>query len=200
MSDDEPATADPAYAARLTALGEARWKRILDVQRPYRWNLRRLVEGRVLEVGCGIGRNLASLPDAVGVDHNADAVRLCRQRGLAAHLPADFHARADAQRPEFDTLLLAHVLEHMARAEASALLREYLPWLRPGGQIVLICPQEAGFASDATHVEFLDLRDLQEVARAAGGTVERAMSFPFPRVAGRFFRYNESVVTARVPG
>jgi len=43
------------------------------VQAPYRRNLRRLVGDRaVLDVGCGIGRNLANLgPGSVGVDHNA---------------------------------------------------------------------------------------------------------------------------------
>ena len=39
--------------ARLETL-----RRMLPTQAPYRWNLRRLRLGRVLDVGCGVGRNL----------------------------------------------------------------------------------------------------------------------------------------------
>ena len=46
-----------AYADRLKAR-LVWWKRALDVQAPYRWNLRRLKPGFMLDVGCGLGRNL----------------------------------------------------------------------------------------------------------------------------------------------
>lgn len=200
MNDRDPATAAPAYAERLASLSGKRWKRLLDVQRPYRWNLRRHAEGRVLEVGCGLGRNLDHLGRrGVGVDHNPDAVATCRRRGHAAYLPAPFHEQMEHDRQQFDTLLLAHVLEHMPRGAGVQLLREYLPYLRPGGLLLLICPQEAGFASDETHVEFLDTPDLRAIATEAGCQPAGGSSFPFPRPAGRVFRYNETVVTARRP-
>ncbi len=60
----------------------------------------------------------------------------------------------------YDSLLIAHVLEHMTPAEASDLLAAYLPYLRSEGRVVIIVPQEAGFRSDATHVTFLDLEDI----------------------------------------
>ena len=51
------------------------WKKALNVQAPYRWNLRRQRLGRTLDVGCGIGRNLETLdPGSVGVDHNEHSV------------------------------------------------------------------------------------------------------------------------------
>ena len=53
-------TKNIAYRDRLQSK-ETWWKQLLDVQRPYRANLRRLDMGFVLEVGCGIGRNLLSL-------------------------------------------------------------------------------------------------------------------------------------------
>lgn len=54
-------TAGADYAERLQTLETKRWKTLLDVQRPYRWNLRRLDLKRTLDVGCGIGRNLRNL-------------------------------------------------------------------------------------------------------------------------------------------
>jgi SAM-dependent methyltransferase len=187
------------YAARLARLEGARWKRWLRVQAPYRWNLRRLGLGRTLEVGCGIGRNLAHLPPgSVGVDPDPEAVAAARRRGCVACLPEELAAAPGAARP-FDALLFAHVLEHLPFDAAAALVREHLPRLRPGGRVVAIAPQEAGFRSDPTHVEFLDFARLGRLLEGAGCAVERAYSFPLPRLAGRFFPHNEFVVVARRP-
>jgi SAM-dependent methyltransferase len=66
----------PEYAARLDRIGRSRWRKLLNVQAPYRSNLRRLAPGFTLDVGCGVGRNLAHLDGlAVGVDANADLTR-----------------------------------------------------------------------------------------------------------------------------
>lgn len=192
---------DPTYTARLERLQGARWKRLLDVQRPYRRHLRRLELGFVLDVGCGIGRNLVNLgggPDAgVGVDIDAESVKACERRGLTAFTPEAFLASDYARPGRFDSLLCAHVLEHMRAPEAEALLAEYLPYVRAGGRAVLITPQEAGFASDPTHVELVDFAALDRLARATGLVPERAYSFPFPRAAGKAFKYNEFVLVAR---
>jgi SAM-dependent methyltransferase len=192
------ATAGHEYAERLSRLAGARWKDRLDVQRPYRWNLRRLNLGRVLDVGCGIGRNLAHLDgNAVGIDHNAISVKTARDRGLVAYTPAEFRGSGFDIEGAFDSLLLAHVAEHVSHEVAVGLLRDHLPLLRSGGRVVLICPQERGWATDATHVRFVDFDDLARLIRDVGLRQERVYSFPFPRPAGRFFPYNEFVVVAR---
>lgn len=193
----EPTTAGADYTARLERLEGARWKRVLDVQRPYRWNLGRLHLGRTLDIGCGLGRNLVALDDGVGVDHNADSVALARSRGLRAWSSAEWPDSPDAVPGSFDAMLLAHVLEHMSETEADEVLRSYLPYLRPAATLVLICPQERGFATDATHVRFLDGAALDATARSLGFRTARSYSFPFPRVAGKVFPYNEFVLVAR---
>jgi SAM-dependent methyltransferase len=179
-----------SYAERLKGRQSPAWKRVLDVQAPYRWNLRQLNPRRTLDVGCGIGRNLRNLGgDAVGVDPNRACVAEARAAGHEVYAPEDLPPGL------FDSLLFAHVLEHVP--EPVPLVAEYLPRLKRGGQLILITPQERGFASDETHVRFLDLEALSEIARQVGLVVERAYSFPFPRWAGRFFTYNEFVLTAR---
>lgn len=193
-------TAGDDYAARLQRLETARWKQVLDVQAPYRWNLRRLNLGRVLEIGCGIGRNLGHLDgNGVGVDHNAASVAIARERGLAAFTVADFQASEHARVAAFDALLLAHVIEHVGEQQGVCIVREYLDYLRPGGQVVLICPQEKGYPTDPTHVRFCGFPELRRLADLLELRVCQQFSFPFPRLAGKVFAYNEFVVVARKP-
>lgn len=190
-------TQEKAYTERLLAL-EPRWKKLAGVQLPYRLHLRGLRLGNVLEVGCGIGRNLLHLGgNCVGVDHNPDSVAVARSRGLLAFTPEEFRASEHSRNEAFDSMLVSHVLEHMRRSEAVDLVKEYLPVLRNGGRVVMITPQDSGFRSDASHVEFMDFVALMTIAGGTGLQVERAYSFPFPRMIGRIFTYNEFVVIAR---
>jgi SAM-dependent methyltransferase len=188
---------DAAYTERLVG---SRWKPSFLVQAPYRWNIRRLGLGRVLDVGCGIGRNLLHLDgNGVGVDTNPHSVGVARDRGLIAYTPGSFADSDDAVPGAFDALLFAHVLEHMTNAEAEDLVGAYLPYLRPGGKVVIIVPQEAGYASDDTHVEFVDDETIRAIERRHGLTAISVRSFPFPRPMGRGFRHNETVAVARKP-
>lgn len=194
-------TASEEYARRLQAKQNVWWKRLLNVQAPYQWNLRRQELGRTIDVGCGIGRNLATLgPGSVGVDHNVAAVAAARARGLTAFTVEEWEA-SDLRVPgAFDGMLLAHVLEHMPAPAGVTLLEAYLPYLRPGGRLFLVCPQERGYASDPTHVRFCTGDDLVEITKSVGLTPEAWFSFPFPRRFGKLFIYNEFCLRATKPG
>jgi SAM-dependent methyltransferase len=188
---------DQQYADRLVALGDVWWKRLLGAQLPYRWNLRRLQTGFTLDIGCGTGRNLEHLAGhGVGVDPNAAGVSVARSKGWDAFSPDAFQESPYARPETFDSLLFAHVLEHLGAEPALELVRRYLPYLRHPGTVILITPQESGFRSDDTHVEFLDFAKLLDLVRACGLAPTRQYSFPLPRPLGRLFRYNEFVVVA----
>ncbi len=190
---------DPSYTERLLAT-ESGWKTRLGAQLPYRWHIRRRATGLVLDIGCGVGRNLTHLGgNGVGVDTNASSVTVARGRGLVAYLPEDFGSSRDAGLATYDTLLFAHVLEHMNRPAAADLVGRYLPYLRPGGRVLVIVPQETGFRSDPTHVEFVSDDAIREIAQAHGLEVDANYSFPLPRWAGRIFRHNETVGLLRRP-
>ena len=93
----------------------------------------------------------------------------------------------------FDSILLAHVAEHMTQKEVVALLNEYLYLLKPAGKLIMITPQEAGYRSDATHAEFVDFSKMQDIAGQIEFSVIKEYSFPFPRFFGRFLYFNEFV-------
>lgn len=176
-------------------------RRYVDVQFLNRIHLRRLRLGYVLDVGCGVGRNLVNLGGkgaGIGVDHNVHSLKIAQERGLDVYLPEDFRCRFSPDAPDFDTLLLSHVLEHMAFADAVSLVAEYLPYVRPGGKIVIMTPQEKGFASDASHVEFCDFASHRNLAMATGFAVTSQYSFPFFRFLGTLFKYNEFVTLGRI--
>jgi SAM-dependent methyltransferase len=184
------------YADQLAARQGAGWKRYAP--NPYRWLLRHLNLGRVLEIGCGNGRLLGYLDGhGVGIDNDPRAIELAHANGYAAYVAAK-PAELPHNIGQFDSLLCAHVLEHLDTDGQAELLEPWLPLVKPGGRIVLICPQERGYATDVTHRTFTDIADLEGIALRLGATVKRSRSFPLPRAAGRFFAYNESVVVGAV--
>lgn len=196
VPESKQSTRSAQYTERLKKLQGVWWKQFLDVQAPYRWNLRRLDPGFILDIGCGIGRNLLHLNgQGIGVDHNEESVRFARKLGLNAFTPKEFE-NTDHFRRQFDTLLLAHVAEHMMKQDVVQLLEKYIHLVKPGGKLIMITPQEAGYKTDPTHVEFMDFGKLRDINKQLGLTLLREFSFPFPRIAGRFFIYNEFVTVS----
>ncbi len=191
-------TIDKDYTERLVTKQFVWWKKLLDVQRPYRYNINKLDLGFTLDIGCGIGRNLLHIKgNGVGVDHNKDSVSICKQKGLIAYTNEDFLSSDYAKENRFDSILLAHVAEHMTEKQATDLLKEYLPFLKNKGKIVLITPQEAGYASDATHVQFTDFTVVKRIFSNLGVIKKKFYSFPFPRFVGKIFKYNEFISVAQ---
>ncbi len=185
-----------AASANRVRVG-AWWKRYIDVQWPYRRHLQKLDPGFVLDVGCGMGRNLFHCNgNGIGIDIDPESLASCRANGLTVYTPDEFLTEVDPAK-QFDTLLFSHVLEHMTGAEAQALVEQYIPRLKAGGRAIFITPQEAGFRFNPTHIEFVDLERLAAIASHAGLRVTDQYSFPFARSLGKFFRYNEFIVLAR---
>jgi len=190
-------TQDNKYTERLFDKQFVWWKRMLDVQRPYRGNLRRMKPGFILDIGCGIGRNLIHLNgNGVGIDHNKSSVVMAKSKGLTAFTTEEFQRTAFNISGRFDSILLAHVAEHMTEDEVVKLLNAYIHLLKPQGRVIIITPQESGYRSDQTHVQFMDFKTLNNIINMIGAKVIKQYSFPFPRLFGRFFRYNEFVCIA----
>lgn len=190
---NNPSLNNLRYTKTLEQEQLPRWKQLF-AQAPYRWLLKRLHLGFTLEIGCGIGRNLVHLKDsAVGIDNNVYSVQAAKSRGLTAFTPNEFSSSPLNVPQRFDSILLSHVAEHMTQSEAAQLINKYVYLLKRGGKLIIITPQEAGFRRDRTHVEFMDFTKIRKVAHDCGLSVLKEYSFPFPRIFGRFFAYNEFV-------
>lgn len=105
---------------------------------------------RVLDVGCGYGRDLDALREAgieaVGVDPDPAAVDYCATRGLSVtQAPAESLPFPDAS---FDGVVLDGALQFTSPALA---LAEAARVLRPGGTL-LLATQGPGYAMHLTQI------------------------------------------------
>lgn len=72
-------------------------------------------QARILDAGCGTGRNLVelgALGEATGVDPSPDAIEFCRRRGLSSVAQAGLEALPFADG-SFDLVVATDVIEHI---------------------------------------------------------------------------------------
>ena len=159
--------------------------------------------GRLLDAGCGTGRNLVEFGPGVGVDPAPEAVEACAARGLDVR-QASLEA-LPFEDASFDRLLAADVLEHVdddARA-----LRELRRVSAPGAVLVLTVPAHPRLWS--AHDEALHHRrryrrpELLARVRAAGWQPEVVTWWNcllLPLVAVARMRGSEGTDNDRTPG
>jgi len=151
--------------------------------------------GRLLDVGCGTGGNLALLcrysREVVGLDVSPTALELCRRRGPWPLLlgSADALPFADAS---FDALTTFDVLCQLPPGGDEAALAEFRRVLRPGGALLVRVPAYQWLWSDHDRVLRTYHRyragELGSKLRRAGFRVLRLTygnTFLFPVAAAR---------------
>lgn len=93
-------------------------------------------DARVLDLGCGAGRELRKLTaaniDSIGVDSSPELAAIAERSSGAPVLVADMRSVMFAQR-QFDGVLAVASLLHLDRAELAPLLSRIAGWLRTGG-------------------------------------------------------------------
>ena len=95
---------------------------------------------RILDAGCGTGRNLeefARLGPVRGVDASPDAVRFCRARNVAPVVQAELEA-LPFDDASFDLVLACDVIEHIA--DDAAALTDLRRVTASGGRLLVTAP------------------------------------------------------------
>ena len=195
----------PSAFARLSAI-PFRLSAGLRAQADYPLRYLAGRKGRVLDVGCGSGENVATASqmgwDAQGLDVDPMAVSAARRRGINVRLGSLNELRFDDD--SFDLILSEHVIEHVP--DPSDLLREMRRILTPGGMLAVITPNAAGllyrwFGPDwrglepPRHLHIFKPTTLLSLARKAGFGDARVSS-PV-RTTAFFLRTSSQIARSR---
>ena len=129
-------------------------------------------EPRLLDAGCGTGRNLVEFGSpgrAWGVDSSEKAVEFCRRRGLEGVTQGDL-AHLGFDSGQFDLLLLTDVIEHV---DDDALVLEELRRVAAEGAVLVVTAPAyrwlwSSFDEALHHKRRYRRGELIERARAAG--------------------------------
>lgn len=165
-------------------------------QRYNAWLLSRirpwLAEGKLLEIGCGLGNITRLLVPAwrvTAVDIRKDyTAALARELDIPA-LTIDL-SKKEPFRECFDSAVCLNVLEHIA--EEGAALRSIFKALRPGGRFAVLVPAFDWLYGPVdkalTHQRRYTRRSLATALMAAGFTVRRTFYFNAFGIPGWFWR------------
>lgn len=108
---------------------------------------------RVLDVGCGYGRQLKLLEEldmhSVGVDINSDIVQANLNAGLRCMSPKKFFKGSEL----YDLIVMSHVIEHFVPKALLTFMESYLQRLRVDGYLLIVSPLMSNvFFDDFDHI------------------------------------------------
>lgn len=152
--------------------------------------------GKTIDFGCGVGEHLNFLEaGSIGLEVNESTVKHCRSLNLpvSLYIPGeDNYKLLNLPSDTYDTILISHVLEHLE--DPDLILKALLDSGERLGvkRVVIIVPQEKGFASDITHRTYIDKNYLnsKNILNYKSWRVLRSGTFPIPGL-GKLFIYNE---------
>jgi len=134
-------------------------------------------ELRVLDAGCGTGGTLValeSLGETWGCDMSAEALAMCRERGLS-RLRQSRVEQLEFEDESLDVVVSCDVLEHVE--EDATAMAEMARVLRPGGICVLTVPAHRYLWSEHDealgHIRRYETRELVHLVEGAGLKIEK---------------------------
>jgi SAM-dependent methyltransferase len=137
---------------------------------------------RILDAGCGSGRNMVELARrgaVTGVEPAAQSLAVARARAVGTVLPGSLTEPLPFPDATFDLAVALDVLEHVEDDEAA--LRQLARVLVPGGRLLVTVPQYGWLWGEHDvlshhHRRYTRARLLARAARA-GMVAERATAF-----------------------
>ena len=109
---------------------------------------------KILDIGCGYGRNLKHLSGAgfsvIGVEKNPLILEVNRREGFHCMAPEELRKGTC----DFDVLIFSHIVEHFAPGDLMNFLDHYLDFVKDGGIVIVATPLLTKyFYDDFDHVK-----------------------------------------------
>jgi SAM-dependent methyltransferase len=146
---------------------------------------------RVLDFGCGRGDLMAHMfaqgIAAEGMEFSPESKRIASERFAGEPLFGGVAGPGELADASFDVVLLVEVIEHLLDDQIEPTLAEVRRLLRPGGRVVVTCPNGEKLADDSVrcpdcggvfhrwqHVRSLDPRSIAALFEQHGFATEKA--------------------------
>jgi 2-polyprenyl-3-methyl-5-hydroxy-6-metoxy-1,4-benzoquinol methylase len=134
---------------------------------------------RILDFGCGFGQLLDALKSSgfnhvEGADINQAAIESLRIRQTTVHDLSSANNFFTDYEEKYDTVIMSHVLEHIAKTEIVALLSSISGLIKPGGRLIVMVPNAQSNTGcywayeDFTHQTLFTGGSLYYVLRSSG--------------------------------
>ena len=140
-------------------------------------------DDEVLDVGCGPGnvakQLLAAKPLKItGIDLSGEMVRLAAANAPTGKFLCRDIRQAEFPSRQFDAVILSFCIVHLSEAEAQALLRKAVSWLKDQGVLYLgfMAGKKAGFeqtsfSQDPIYFNYFNRDEVERVLSRQGVTV-----------------------------
>ena len=131
------------------------------VRTVYLNDIRKYCIGKTIDLGCGVGELLKTLPEgSIGFEVNKVVVEFCKKNGLNVNLytPEEDDYNFHMIEPGlFQTFTMNHVLEHLEQS-SNVITKIFESCHRLGiTRIIFTVPGHKGYKSDATHQTFINM-------------------------------------------
>ena len=149
---------------------------------------------KILDIGCSTGNFAAQdHKNIVGVDIDADAIKIAKKRGLNA-FQHDITKKLPFNSNSIDNVHCRHVLEHMKGP--LFLMKDIFRILKKNGRLVLMTDRMTDrFWDDYTHQKPFTKKSLEQLAYDAGFRKCRVYEFPSRGVFGVGFLYKHKLLS-----
>lgn len=144
------------------------------------------LNGRVLDVGCGIGDFLINRKNTVGIDINEAIVNYCKNKGLNVHLFQN--GIFPFENKYFDGIIMDNVIEHIDDPEN--IIKEIIRVSKTNAHIIIGVPGLKGYKADSDHKKYYDEKKLAETLEQFG--LKKIKSYHTPLFKSSFLSKNIS--------
>jgi len=168
--------------------------------------VKKIGNGKVLDVGCGLGYLLSrvKLPAGLlyGMDVGPGALRVARSWVAGGNFCLGDATSIPYRPGSFDYLVCTEILEHLTVEQGAEAVKEYYRVLRPGGVALITVPNGKGVLGDyfSAHIRFFSFESFTTLIKEGGFEVISGKKFGlYIPLVSRFIGFVHTALGRYIP-